>query len=93
MDKQTRASQSLFNQVRSLFPFRGTHRENSMDKQTAAQLIHDRAFALVLDAKRWPETREAAHRYVCLAIRWALSHRQDKIATNLSRMSLEIGES
>ena len=64
-----------------------------MDKQTASQLIHDRALALLLDAKRWPETREAAHRYVCLAIRWALSNRQDKIATNLSRMSLEIGES
>ena len=63
-----------------------------MDKQTRTQLIHDRAFALVLDARRWPHTKETAHRYVCLAIRWALKNKMDTLTERLSAFSLLLGE-
>ena len=92
MDKQTIVSQSLFSQVRHPSPFRGIPQESSMDKQTAAQLIHDRALALVLDARRWPQTKQVAHAYVCRALKWAAIHNQRQLAEKLSGFSLTIGE-
>ena len=63
-----------------------------LDTQTRAHLIHDRAFALVLDAHRWPHTKQAAHRYICLAIRWAMAHGQRSLTEKLSGFSLQLGE-
>ena len=63
-----------------------------MDKQTISQLIHDRALALVLDAKRWPQTKQVAHAYVCRALKWAAIHNQRQLAEKLSGYSLIIGE-
>ena len=63
-----------------------------LDTQTRAHLIHDRAFALVLDARRWPHTKQAAHRYVCLGIKWALTHNLPNLAGKLSAFSLQLGE-
>ena len=63
------------------------------DIQTRSQLIHDRAFALVLDAKRWPQTKQVAHAFVCRALKWAAVHNQRQLAEKLSGFSLQIGES
>lgn len=63
-----------------------------LDRETSSQIIYDRAFALVLDARRWPHTKETAHRYVCLAIRWALTHNLPNLAGKLSAFSLQLGE-
>lgn len=63
-----------------------------MDKQTSSQIIYDRAFALVLDAHHWPHTKQAAHQYVCLGIKWALTHNLPNLAGKLSAFSLQLGE-
>lgn len=63
-----------------------------LDTQTRAHLIHDRAFALVLDAHRWPHTKQAAHRYICLAIRWAMARNLHALTEKLSGFSLQLGE-
>ena len=63
-----------------------------MNQETSAQIIYDRAFALVLDARRWPHTKAAAHRYILLGIRWAMAHGQRSLTEKLSGFSLQLGE-
>lgn len=63
-----------------------------MNQETSAQIIYDKAFCLVLDARRWPHTKQAAHRYICLAIRWAMAHGQRSLTEKLSGFSLQLGE-
>ena len=63
-----------------------------LDTQTRAHLINDRAFALVLDARRWPHTKAAAHRYILLGIRWAMAHGQRSLTEKLSGFSRQLGE-
>lgn len=63
-----------------------------MSQETSAQIIYDKAFCLVLDARRWPHTKAAAHQYILLSIRWALAHNLRALAEKLSGFSLQLGE-
>ncbi len=63
-----------------------------MTDQTVALLILRRAKRLANQARRQPHTRDACHRYILLAIRWATQRGYAPMVTKLSRLSLELGE-
>ena len=63
-----------------------------MTDQNTALIILRRAKTLANNARRYPHTREACHRYILLAIKWAAQRNFSSMVTKLSRLSLELGE-
>lgn len=63
-----------------------------MTDQNTALIILRRAKTLANNARKYPHTRDACHRYILLAIRWATQRGYAPMVTKLSRLSLELGE-